>query len=125
MTPHEAEQALADADVVPCVEAPLVDARALVAACLSGGVPALLSREACSKPGCSPKFQVLVRREDTPRVAGLLQERWQESLQREGLVAGPHALPAIPEDGELPCPACGTAAPLLKGACTDCGLQLE
>jgi predicted amidophosphoribosyltransferase len=29
------------------------------------------------------------------------------------------------EDGELPCPACGTAAPLVEGACSDCGLQLE
>jgi predicted amidophosphoribosyltransferase len=24
-----------------------------------------------------------------------------------------------------PCPACGTAAPLVDGACSDCGLQLE
>ncbi len=31
----------------------------------------------------------------------------------------------IPEDGEPPCPACGTAAPLLEGACSDCGLQLD
>ncbi len=29
------------------------------------------------------------------------------------------------EEGELPCPACGTAAPLVDGACSDCGLQLE
>jgi len=28
------------------------------------------------------------------------------------------------EEGELPCPACGTAAPLADGACTDCGLVL-
>jgi len=26
---------------------------------------------------------------------------------------------------ELPCPACGTAAPLVDGACSDCGLSLE
>ncbi len=29
------------------------------------------------------------------------------------------------EAGELPCPACGTCAPLVDGACSDCGLQLE
>lgn len=28
-------------------------------------------------------------------------------------------------EGELPCPACGTAAPLVEGACSDCGLVLE
>jgi predicted RNA-binding Zn-ribbon protein involved in translation (DUF1610 family) len=32
----------------------------------------------------------------------------------------------IDEDAEhLPCPACGTAAPLVRGACSDCGLVLE
>ncbi|MCX5742256.1 MAG: hypothetical protein NT062_07150 [Proteobacteria bacterium] len=28
------------------------------------------------------------------------------------------------EGDEPPCPACGTAAPLVDGACSDCGLQL-
>ena len=27
--------------------------------------------------------------------------------------------------GDPPCPACGTAAPLVEGACSDCGLQLD
>lgn len=27
-------------------------------------------------------------------------------------------------EDEPPCPACGTAAPLVDGACSDCGLQL-
>lgn len=125
MTPHDAEKALAEAEVVPCVEASLADARRLVEACLAEGVPALVHREACSKPSCSPKFQVLVRPEDAPRVAGLLQQRWMDSLQREGLVPEGQALQAVPEEGELPCPACGTAAPLVRGACSDCGLQLE
>jgi hypothetical protein len=124
MTPHEAEKALADAEVVPCVEMPLADARQLVEACLASDVPAILHREACARPSCSPKFQVLVRPEDTPRVSGLLRQRWMESLQREGLVPAQVAH-AVPEEGELPCPACGTAAPLVEGACGDCGLQLE
>ncbi|WNG26681.1 hypothetical protein F0U62_23670 [Cystobacter fuscus] len=125
MTPHQAEKALADAEVVPCAEMQLADARRLVDACLAEGVPALVHREACSKPSCSPKFQVLVRTEDVPRVAGLLQQRWVDSLQREGLLPEGQASQVIPEDGELPCPACGTAAPLVEGACSDCGLQLE
>lgn len=125
MTPHDAEKALAEAEVVPCVEASLADARRLVEACLAEDVPALVHREACSKPSCSPKFQVLVRPEDAPRVAGLLQRHWMDSLQREGLVPEGLTPQAVPEDGELPCPACGTAAPLVRGACSDCGLQLE
>ncbi|HEX8439114.1 hypothetical protein [Archangium sp.] len=125
MTSHEAEKALAEADVVPCVEMGLADARKLVEACLAEGVPALVHREACSKPSCSPKFQVLVRPEDTSRVAGLLRQGWMDSLQREGLVPAQPAPQAVSEDGEPPCPACGTAAPLVQGACSDCGLQLE
>jgi hypothetical protein len=125
MTPQEAEKTLADAEVVPCVEMGLADARRLVETCLAEGVPALVHREACSKPSCSPKFQVLVRPEDTSRVAGLLQRGWRESLEREGLMPQGQAPHAVPEDGELPCPACGTAAPLVQGACSDCGLQLE
>ncbi|MDC0707464.1 hypothetical protein POL68_03180 [Stigmatella sp. ncwal1] len=125
MTPDEAKQVLENTDVVPCVETSLPDARVLVDACLSEGLPALVHREACSKPGCSPKFQVLVRREDAPRVAGLLQQRWMESIRREGLPATLSPLPAVPEEGDPPCPACGTAAPLAEGACSDCGLQLE
>jgi hypothetical protein len=33
---------------------------------------------------------------------------------------------ALTKDAEHPpCPACGTAAALVEGACSDCGLQLE
>lgn len=125
MTPQEAEKVLKEAELVPCVETSLADARVLVEACLAADVPALVSREACAKPSCSPKFKVLVREEDGPRVATLLRQRWMDSLEREGLSPASSALPAIPEEGEPPCPACGTAAPLVEGACGDCGLQLE
>jgi hypothetical protein len=128
MTSHEAEKVLTEAELVPCLETSLADARALVEACLAEDVPALVHREACDKPSCSPKFQVLVREEDVPRVGALLRQRWHDSLEREGLApssAPTSALQAAPEEGELPCPACGTAAPLVEGACGDCGLQLE
>ncbi|ATB30644.1 hypothetical protein MEBOL_004105 [Melittangium boletus DSM 14713] len=97
----------------------------MVEACLAEDLPALVHREACSKPSCSPKFQVLVRPEDAPRVDALLQRHWRDSLVREGLVPSGAPLLALPEEGELPCPACGTAAALVEGACSDCGLQLE
>ncbi len=128
MTEQEATQVLSDAELVPCAEMALMDARRLVEACLGADVPALVHREACEKLGCSPKFQVLVRPEDGPRVAALLQQRWMDSIHREGLMptgTPGQSLAAPAEDGEPPCPACGTAAPLVAGACADCGLQLE
>ena len=46
-----------------------------------------------------------------------------EALAREGL--SPVAPAVVDEDAEHPpCPACGTAAPLVEGACSDCGLVL-
>ena len=54
-----------------------------------------------------------------------MRSDWRDDLAREGLA--PVAVgAAVAEDTEhLPCPACGTAAPLVDGACSDCGLQLE
>jgi hypothetical protein len=129
MTPDEAQRTLADVELVPCAEMSLTDARRMVEGFLDADVPALVHREACAKVGCTPKFQVLVRPEDGPRVAALLQQGWLEMVRREGLVqegAPSHLLPAaMEEEGEPPCPACGTAAPLVEGACSDCGLHLE
>ena len=46
-------------------------------------------------------------------------------LEREGVTsAAPMGIEAA-EGEEPPCPACGTAAPLVEGCCSDCGLQLE
>jgi hypothetical protein len=48
---------------------------------------------------------------------------WRDGLAREGL--RPVEI-AMSDDAEHPpCPACGTAAALVDGACSDCGLQLE
>jgi predicted amidophosphoribosyltransferase len=43
---------------------------------------------------------------------------WDDMVAREG--NAPVVLA-----GDDACPACGTAAPLVRGACSDCGLQLE
>lgn len=52
-----------------------------------------------------------------------MRGQWREALEREGLA--PVAITPTGDSEELPCPACGTAAPLVDGACSDCGLQLE
>ena len=61
-----------------------------------------------------------------PSVVALLQREWKDLLEREGI--NPAAVKLGVEAGEgeePPCPACGTAAPLVEGACSECGLQLE
>ncbi|MBL0217236.1 MAG: hypothetical protein IPQ07_25585 [Myxococcales bacterium] len=53
-----------------------------------------------------------------------MRDDWRDALLREGV--DPDALGAASSTSEEPpCPACGTAAPLVEGACSDCGLQLE
>lgn len=55
-----------------------------------------------------------------------MNREWHDMLSREG-TGGP-AVPIgveVDDEEELPCPACGTRAALVEGACTDCGLQLE
>lgn len=110
--------------LVPCLTAPLADAKEILAACEEADIPVALERDACCGKGgcgCAPKMQVLVSPEDLPRVARLLEQRWNDLLEREGIEADGQALPP---DADPPCPACGTAAPLVEGACSDCGLQL-
>ena len=62
---------------------------------------------------------LLVKEEDMPRLASVVESDWRELVEREGI--DPDEL-AGDCDG---CPACGSAEPLAAGACTDCGLQLE
>jgi hypothetical protein len=66
-----------------------------------------------------------VQERDLPAFAELMQSDWLDLVAREGTAAPTplYAEPADPE-AEPPCPACGTAAPLVDGACSDCGLQL-
>lgn len=60
-----------------------------------------------------------------PKVGAVLDREWHAAVGREGLAPSPVAASASSDDDELPCPACGTAAPLIAGACSDCGLQLD
>ena len=126
----DAEAALADAaDLVACLQATFGEAKALRDACLAAEIPVLLDRgDCCGKGGCgcAPKLELYARASDMARVALLVQQRWRELVLREGTVADDHPAVAPPAPAaHAPCPACGTAAPLARGACSDCGLQLE
>ena len=132
MTPlsrEEADQLLAEAPLLPYTKASLPDGRAFVEQLLLHGVPALVRKEeGCKSGSCGPAFEVLVREEDVARISAMQRERWYEALEREGLAPRVVPVAEVAEDaeaGEPPCPACGTAAPLVEGACSDCGLQLE
>jgi hypothetical protein len=59
------------------------------------------------------------------RFAGLLDGEWLAAVDREGLASPSINIDAVSHGDEPPCPACGTAAPLIDGACSDCGLQLD
>jgi hypothetical protein len=129
------ETLLADAELVPAVEASVPQAKELERQLLSHDIPVMLARppsKACcsGKCGCGTKVQLLVRKDDLSRVSHVLQSEWLQAVEREGTGGAARLVQlGVPggesPDGELPCPACGCAAPLVEGACSDCGLQLE
>jgi hypothetical protein len=122
MTEHDADEALAGVELIPVVKAPLADLKRLRERCLEAGVPVAMG---CPDgKSCGTTTHLLVREDDIPQVASILRGDWQAMLEREGTLAAPIAM-AVGEDEELPCPACGTQAPLVAGACSDCGLVLE
>ena len=51
-----------------------------------------------------------------------MRSEWEQELEREGLAPVVAQAPAA--EGAVACPACGTNAPLIDGACSDCGLVL-
>jgi hypothetical protein len=133
---RDADEIADEVALVPCVTAPMSDAKELLAACEEAAIEAQLARDVCCGKGgcgCAPKMQLLVAPDDVPRVAMLLRNRWNVMLAREGVQqelddveGGTPGGNAPTAEGEHPaCPACGTAAPLVEGACSDCGLQLE
>jgi hypothetical protein len=126
ITVLQAEEMLSDAELVPYVEGGVREMKELVNACLDAGIPALVGAEPCADgASCAPKAQLVVRASDVDRVRGLMRDRWVELVEGLGVDAVGAPSRDAPGDGELACPACGTAAPLVEGACSDCGLQLE
>src|SRR5215471_15800040 len=109
MDQDEVERILEGAEVVGCVQAPLLEAKELRDACLEAEIPVLLDRADCCGSqgcGCAPKLGLFARAEDLPRVAALLRLRWRELALREGTITEDHAAVAPPVAAEPPCPAC-------------------
>jgi hypothetical protein len=125
MTELEAVETLRGTELVAVAQGSLVEIKELQGKCLDADIPALAARQdkECRTKSCGTSLRLMIREADATRVATLLQRDWAALVEREGTVT-PGLPAAVAEGDDLPCPACGTAAPLVEGACSDCGLQL-
>lgn len=115
-------------ELIVVAEGTLAEAKRLAERCRVLDIGAWIGgQECCSGGGCGPKAALLVGPLDAPRVAELLRRDWLDAVEREspGSASRLAQLHAGELEEEPPCPACGTAGPLVAGACGDCGLQLE
>jgi hypothetical protein len=128
---EEAEEMLDGLPLVPCLSGNLPEMKTIRDRCLAAGIPVVLG---CPSPtkSCGARTHILVEEDDVPRVAEVLRGDWRDALVREGLAPVTYVAGEAPvidgdtdPDAEPPCPACGHAAPLVEGACADCGLHLE
>ena len=137
MDGHDAHELLADAECVEFATGTIGHVKQLRDRCLGAEIPASIGPVESGDPY---RAVLVIRESDAVDVARLMQAEWLELVQQEGTVEGlRERLDAREErgegqddedaedgdqDGEPPCPACGTAAPLVDGACSDCGLNL-
>lgn len=121
MDEQDATDALGEEELVPAIQGSLDDIKKMRDQCLAADIPVAVM----APPGPPGKLVLLVREEDIQQVGALLRSQWREQIEREG--TGSLGLLGVEaaEGEEPPCPACGTAAPLVEGACSECGLQLE
>jgi hypothetical protein len=109
--------------VVPLIQGSLDDIKRMRDECAAADLRVAI--EAVPGGGPAPRFALVVEEEDAARAVEILRSQWRAELDREGVApAAPMGIEAV-EGEEPPCPACGTAAPLVDGACSECGLQLE
>jgi hypothetical protein len=125
-----ADAALAGLDLVPFAESAVAQAKELERRLLELDIPVLLAappKKACCGGGCGcgAKVQLLVKEDDAPRIAQLLQSEWIEAVRREGTIDASLVPLRTPGDDEVVCPACQHVGRLVDGACQDCGLVLE
>lgn len=124
MSATHAERLLQGQPLIKATSGSIPEMKALRDRCLAAGIPALVGPPPCGGKSCSTKAPLLIQESSIPALSEILHGEWNAHLEREGL-------PAIRLDfsdtagDEPPCPACGTAAPLVNGACSDCGLRLE
>ncbi|HET9627552.1 MAG TPA: hypothetical protein VFP84_39620 [Kofleriaceae bacterium] len=128
LTPAIAEEMLHGAALVAPLGGSIPEMKALRDRCLAAGIPALIGCPGGGGASCGPKTHLLLEQAELPKLAALLHNDWSDQLAREGMAE--FDLAALNAAAEAsaehpPCPACGTAAALVDGACSDCGLQLE
>lgn len=119
-------EAAADRGLISAMSGSITEMKALRDRCAAAGIPTVIGCPGGGPGGkktCGPRTHLLVEEDMLPRLTALLREEWHEGLEREGLTPLEVVAPADTE--HPPCPACGTAAALVDGACSDCGLQLE
>jgi hypothetical protein len=109
--------------IVPAISGSIAEMKALRDRCLEAGIAATVGCPPGAGKSCGTRTHLLVEQNDFPRVIELFHGEWQSDLAREGLEV--MAVAADESAEHPPCPACGTAAALVEGACSDCGLQLE
>jgi hypothetical protein len=121
MNEDDAAEAIGEEQLVAAIQGSLDDVKKMREQCLEAGIPVAVA----APPGAAGKLVLMVREEDIPKVSALLRDQWRAQIEREGTGSlGLFGVEAA-EGEEPPCPACGTAAPLVEGACSECGLQLE
>lgn len=130
MDRQTADAALEGLELVPFAESAVAQAKELERRLLANDIPVLLAKppaKACCGGGCGcgAKVQLLVREDDAPKIAQLLQSDWLDAVRREGTVAEGLVPLRTPQEHELVCPACQFVGALVEGSCQDCGLVLE
>ncbi len=123
LTVGQADAMLASQELVTASAGAIHEMKALRERCLAVGIPATIG---CPGGGgsCGPKTHLLVSANDLARLAQFFSDEWYARLNAEGLPPVVLKVPLPEHADEPPCPACGTAAPLVQGACSDCGLML-
>jgi predicted RNA-binding Zn-ribbon protein involved in translation (DUF1610 family) len=123
LTADAAEDLLDGADLVTAMAGSIPEMKALRDRCLDAGIPAVIGCPGGGAKSCGPKTHLLIHEDSIAELQVLLSDEWRAQMAREGLA--PVQIKIDESAEHLPCPACGTAAALVEGACSDCGLQLE
>lgn len=134
MSDQEIIAAMSEEELVSVFEGPLQALKPVQTRLLEAGIPAALRQgeELKTEMGLFIKLQLVVRKDDLEKVAGLVGEEYRENLRREGLLdvatseglEHPQSDASEETDGDLACPACGCTDPLVEGECPECGIFL-
>jgi len=122
LSADDAEARLDGVELITAMAGSIPEMKKLRDRALAAGIPALIGCPGGGK-SCGPKTHLLISEDEIPALAALLRDEWSDHLAREGLA--PVSVTLADDAEHLPCPACGTAAALVEGACSDCGIQLE